>query len=205
MELDDFKSILQTRLADKPAAASVAEIEKAIRKKAGSVTGRLKQSLRLEIAMSVLLAAACAWMGLHWPYLYVQGIAVLAVGYGLLFLYLLCRLYKKILSYERSSPSVREGLKLTIHILERFTRHYFQFNMFMLPAAFVFGLISGYLDISARGGNTGFSWTKAAVFYFAFFIAWSVLMYFFSKWYIRKQYGNHLQQLKEQLNDIENG
>ncbi len=205
MELDEFKSLLQSGPGENPGAASILEMEKKIRKKAGSVTGQLKQSIRLEFAMSGLLVAACAWMGLHWPYLYVQCIAVLAVGYCILFLYFLWTLHKKIIFYERSSPSVLEGLAQTIDILERFIRLYFQFNMFMLPVAFVVGLITGYLTISAQGSNTGFSWAKAGLFYMAFFIAWSVFMYFFSKWYIKKQYSSHLQQLKEQLEDIKNG
>lgn len=205
MELDEFKSLIQSKPADTAAVASIPEMEKAFRKKAGATTGKLKQSIRLEFALSGLLAAACAWMGLHWPYLYVQGIALLAAGYCMLFLYFLWTLYKKIIFYEHSCPSVLEGLELTIGILERFTRLYFQFTICMLPVAFIAGLITGYLHISALGSSVGFSWTKAGLFYIAFFITWSVFMYYFSKWYIKKQYGNHLQQLKEQLKDIKNG
>ena len=205
MELDEFKTLLQLQPADKPASPSVVEIEKAIRAKTGTVTMKLKQNILLELALCCLLAAACVWMGIHWHYFYVRCIAVFAVGYCLLFLYFLWALYKKILFYERSAPSVRQGLEQFIGILERFARLYFQFNMFMLPVAFVAGLLSGYLDISTHSGNIGFNWMKAGLFYTAFFIAWSVFMYVFSRWYIKKQYGNYLQQLKEQLKDIKNG
>lgn len=205
MELDEFKSLLQSGPADPPAMATMPDMEKIRRSRAGSVTGQLKQSIRLEFALCCLLAAACAWMGWHWPYLYVQSIAVLAAGYCVVFLYFLRRLYKKIIYYEHAAPAVREGLEQTIGILERFGRLYFQFNMFMLPVAFVLGLITGYLDISVQAAGIGFSFTKAASVYIAFFLSWSVFMYFFSKWYIKKQYGNHLKQLKEQLEDIKNG
>lgn len=205
MELDEFKSILQSKPEAPTGTASIAEMERAVGRKVLTATGRLKQSILLEFVLSALLVAACGWMGWHWPYLYVKGIAVLAVSYCLIFLYFLRMLYKKIVFYEHSSPAVMERLEQTIDILERFTRLYFQFNMLMLPIAFIIGGITGYLDISAQGNSIGFSWAKAVAFYIAFFVAWSAFMYFFSKWYIKKQYGNHLLQLKEQLKDIKNG
>jgi len=100
---------------------------------------------------------------------------------------------------------VREGLQRVIAIIEEFTRLYFQFTMITLPIAFIFGLISGFLSLNGGAGIKNFNWQKAIFFYTCWFIFWSFIMYFFSKWYIKKLYGNYLQQLKDQLKDIENG
>jgi hypothetical protein len=77
--------------------------------------------------------------------------------------------------------------------------------MGLLPVIFIFGLITGYLNVSQQGLIRQFQWSKGIIFYTIAFMAWSVIIYFFSRWYIRKLYGNYLLQLQQQLKDMENG
>jgi hypothetical protein len=134
-----------------------------------------------------------------------RAIVGLSVFVCLFFAVYLLQLTKKINYYETTSFSVKESLQQVIDILSRFIQHYFQITMIMLPAAFIFGLVTGYMDITSNLAIKHFNWTRGLVFYCAFFIFWSIFTYFFTKWYIRKMYGKYLQQLKEQLKELENG
>ena len=107
--------------------------------------------------------------------------------------------------YEGMTASLKQSLQLIINIVTRFTRLYFRISIGLLPVIFIFGLITGYLDIAAQGLLPRIQWSRGLGVYTIVFIAWSVIIYFFSKWYIRKLYGKYLLQLRQQLKEIENG
>jgi len=205
MELDEFKQ--RFKETEKPATTqrSAGELEGYIRKRAGSVISNIKRSILFELVACFLFVATAGWAWFAYPISYVRAFSLLSVCFCCFLLIYLAALYKKISVYEKASLAVKNGLQQVIDILEQFTRAYFQFTMITLPIAFVFGLITGFLNIYDKAGATKFDWNKAMLFYTAWFVFWSVMMYFFSKWYIKKLYGNYLQQLKGQLKDIENG
>jgi len=205
MELDDFKSVLKTKLEEPAQQRSARELEQSIRRRAASIVDKIKRNIVLEIAMSFLfLLLACT--GVRNPLLYVKGIFIIIAITSPLFIVYLALLYRKILFYENNTPAVKEGLQQVIDILQRFTRLYFRFTMWILPLVFVLGLVTGYLDVVRQPQLVnGFHWGKSFTWYLALFAAWSVITYFFAKWYIKRLYGNYLEQLKASLEDLENG
>ncbi|MEO5592940.1 MAG: hypothetical protein ABIR15_10780 [Chitinophagaceae bacterium] len=206
MELDEFKQRVKESVEQEQTALhSAYELEGYTHKRTRSIINHIKRSILFELMASILFIVAAVWIWFSYPVPYVRVFSLLAFCICFFLLFYLSALHKKINIYEKSPQSVRTGLQQVITILEQFTRVYFQFTMITLPIAFIFGLITGFFTIHDDNGIINFNWQKAILLYTCLFIFWSASMYFFSRWYIRKLYGNYLQQLKEQLKDIENG
>jgi len=205
MELDEFKMVLKMRAVEDSTQHTTGELQQYIHRKTASVIDKVKQSILFEFIVSIFFVVTFAWAWFRYPFFYVRCFAALSIALCIFFLTYLVSLYKTINYHTQSSPAVKDSLLQIIDILQRFTRLYFKLTMIMLPVAFIFGLITGYLDVSSDITIKHFNWIKGILFYTGWFIFWSAIMYFFTKWYIKKLYGNYLHQLKEQLKELENG
>jgi hypothetical protein len=205
MELDEFKLVLKSKTAEDVEQHSASELEKYIRRRTTSIIGKIKQSMWFEFTVTLFFVATFSYAWFRYHFLYVRAFSGLAIVLCFFFFIYLAKLYKKITSYEQTSFAVKESLQQIIYILRRFTRLYFQLTMIMLPVAFIFGLITGYLEIQGGIAIKNFNWLRGIIFYTSLFIFWSATTWFFTKWYIKKLYGNYLEQLKEQLKELENG
>ncbi|HEY4150382.1 MAG TPA: hypothetical protein VGM41_15695 [Chitinophagaceae bacterium] len=205
MELDDFKSVLRTKLEEPLQLRSPRELERSIHSKTNSIIGKIKRSIVFELLIN-LLFLPIAWAGIHYSLLYVRCIFIVVAIGCFLFMTYTALFYRRILFFEKNIPAVKERLQQVIDLLQRFTRLYFRFTMWVLPLVFLLGLVTGYRDIITRPELAhGFRWVRGFLFYALFFAGWSVMMYFFAKWYIKRLYGNYLEQLKASLKDLENG
>jgi len=205
MELDEFKQLYKEKNAVETVSHSANELEAYLRKNTHSITGKIKRSIWFEAVLSILLFAVSVWAWFIYPARFVRVFSMLTIFLCCIFLICLAALYKKIIAFEHATPAIKTSLRQLIAILQQFTRLYFQFTMVTLPIAFIFGLITGYLDVSGNTALKNFNWLRGILFYTGWFLLWSAIMYFFTRWYIRKLYGNYLLQLQQQLKDIENG
>jgi hypothetical protein len=206
MELDELKMLINARLEEGIHAQNTATLEAAVRQKTRSVTSKIKKSIAFEFAAFVLCIIVAIVCWLVYPSVLVRLFCVAVWIFCLVFSAYLYPLYRKIIFYESVPGTVKENLQQLIVIISRFTSLYFRISMGLLPVIYVFGLIIGYLDVSKQGLLEQFHLSKQMLVYGVIFIAcWSIIIYFLSKWYIRKLYGNHLLQLQQQLKDIENG
>jgi hypothetical protein len=206
MELDELKSDLKLKLENTGATRSSNTLEQYIHQRSLSVIDKIKRNLYVEILFCLICLLGFIWIYFHNSSLVIRFFMVLGSITAVLTVVYLATLRKKIILQELTTASIRENLSRIIIILNLFTRVYFQISMIMLPLAFVAGIILGYMNISAYPENMKtFNWSRSLLFYIVFFSGWSILMYFFAKWYIKKLYGNYLQQLKEQLKELENG
>jgi len=205
MELDDFKQLYRENDSEDRATHSAGELEDCMRSKTRSITGKIKRSILFEFVVAVFFVALALWSWFHYPSRLTRPFAMLTIALCCIFFLYLGALYKKIVAYEKAPPAVKDGLRQVITILQQFTRLYFQFTMITLPIVFIFGLIAGYLEITGDARVQFFNWFRGILFYTIAFILWWIIMYFFTRWYIKKLYGNYLMQLQQQLKDIENG
>jgi len=206
MELDDFKTILKTTLEARAPSHSATRLEQSIHHRTVSILDKIRRNIVWEMLVCLLFVPLCIWAWQRYPFLYTRLFYVLVTFICLLFAGYLLRLYKKIRFYEKADLAVKERLVQIIDILQRFTRLYYRFSMGVLPVAFVLGLITGYLDVMHQPLLArDFRWTKGLFVYIGLFAGWSLLMYVFAKWYIRKLYGNYLSVIRMQLEELENG
>lgn len=205
MELDEIIILLKQTLEEDNHVQSAPVLKSPGGKRSRSVISTIKRNIWLEFAAVVVCTAIAAWMWIIYTSLPAHFFCTATWIFSLIFCGYLYALYRKIIFYETAQLTVKENLQQVILIVKRFTRLYFRISMGLLPVIFIFGLIAGYMDISQQNLLQQFHWSKGLIFYSIFFIAWSVLIYFFAKWYIRKLYGNYLLQLQQQLKEIENG
>lgn len=205
MELDEYKMRLKDRQPGEALLPSADELEGYIRKRTNSIADKIKRSIQFELAACIVFVGAAVWSWFTYPIAYVRAFSLLCICLCCFLLPYMGAVYRKITAYEKAPMPVKNSLQQVIAILEQFIRVYFQFSMITLPILFIFGLITGILSVKGTAMPQHFNWQRAMLYYTGWFIFWSAFMYFFSKWYIKKLYGNHLQQLKEQLKDIENG
>jgi hypothetical protein len=206
MELDDFKTLLKARLETQAPALSAAELEQSIHRKSVSILGKIKRSIAWELVPGIVLTLAGAWVWERYPSLSNRFFSTLMLLVCIFFVVQLAGLYKKIIRFEKANQPVKERLSQIIDILQRFTRLYFRFSMSILPVAFVLGLVTGYADIMRQPFLAqNFHWARGLAAYIILFAAWSAIAYVFSKWYIKKLYGNYLNDIRNQLEDLENG
>ncbi len=205
MELDEFKQILQSIKSEEHFVHSDETLQRIIHSKTSSVIDKIKKSIVFEFAVGIIFIAASIWTWFSYPGGYVRPFSMLTIMLCCYFFIYLFNLYRKMNTYESASPAVREKLQQVINILQEFVRVYFQLSILVLLIAFIFGLITGYLRVAGDAAIIKFNWQRALFLYIGWFAIWSVFTYFFSKWYVKRLYGNYLQQLKGHLKDLENG
>ncbi|MEN9686095.1 MAG: hypothetical protein RLZZ28_1881 [Bacteroidota bacterium] len=207
MELDELKSQLKEKLATDHTGRSDADIAFLLRAKTNSVIGKLKKSLRKEIFLGVLVLLPLGYIGIASEYrslrIYFSVTAVLCAA----FLGLLIYLIKRINRLSVDILPVSRNLTEIVRIIEEFIRRYFQFTMALVPVCLIFAFFLGYHEPKHIDGLDHFvqlqldaRWKLWLVV--IYLIGFTVLVYYFTKWYLRKLYGNYLAELKECMKEL---
>lgn len=208
MDLDELKYQLNKKLSADHNSRSDADFAALLKKKTGSVIGKLRRSLIIEVVLCVLFAAAMAYVSLitsHWSLrLYFGVFTVLMIVFMFILFYLLRRTSR----LSASSMPVKSNLQDFLNLLEEFVKRYFQFTMALLPICFAFSLLLSYADpiripeteklvlkiFSAR-------W-QVYVFMIVYITALGIGVYYFTKWYLKKLYGNYLNELRSCIAEL---
>lgn len=200
MELDEFKQTYQ-RFGSSFHRKSNEELQKILHNQVDSVLEKIKRSLRLEILFALLFLLFVTYVLVTFHGTYLKLLASLILGFSLLFIKYLIILSQKIKAYYAASHSVTDNIKQLIVIINRFIRLYFQITMVFAPVVCI--LVS--VTIITDEDNAFISVTLSNILiYSTASLVWCVLMYFFTRWYLKLLYGKHLQHLKNHLSELEN-
>lgn len=203
MELDDFKTQLKNKLSSDHTGRSLEDIATLLTKKTQSVIGKLKKSLRFEIYSGIGISLLFWYIGLFSNYrtfsIYFSVCAFLSMGFIGLLIYLL----KRTNQLSSTSLPVKSNLQTIVTIIQDFCKRYFQFTMGLLPVCFIFAFVLGYqeqdhipqMDRLAKSLFLS-QWKVVVVFMIIYMGGLSLGVYYFTKWYLKKLYGNYLTQLK---------
>ena len=202
MELDDIKTQLKDKLSSDHTGRSQEDIASLLTKKTQSVICKLKKSLRFEIYSGITISLIFWYIGLTSNYptfnIYFSVFAFLSLGFIGLLIYLL----KRTNQLSNNLLPVKNNLYTIVTIIEEFCKRYFQFTMGLLPVCFIFAFVLGYHEQDPipkmdRLANSLFSsqW-KVVVFILVYLGGLSIGVYYFTKWYLKKLYGNYVTQLK---------
>lgn len=187
-ELEEIKEVLRVRLNEKrPDAPS---LHPGLLQRSSGTVSNLKRSLRFEMIACVAFLALTIISPLVLP---VKGMVIYAVvvgSYCLLFLGYLSRLARRLDILHRQVPSTLRSLETIHSIIKEYTRLYFRLCLLSVPV--FFGLAFASLGNGASLGAE----------HILVVIAWTIIIYVFSKWYLRRLYGDHLAQLEININDL---
>lgn len=201
MELDDLKSIWKQ---DKPGfePKKEAEIASMIKGRSNTIISKLKRSVWFELIFTIVCGLAlgiCALMlesgALMWT---IISLIVLFVSY--LFYYV-----KKILLLNRFDSST-ENLKNSLqHLFDRLTTYltfYKRSYAILYPVYFCLGLLFGALEKGLDDFLNRLSQPKTIVLLVSLAVVFFFCTVWITNWYLKKLYGNHLDKLKELLNEL---
>jgi hypothetical protein len=210
MDLDQIKKQLKKQLEDSDRfEMSVGNVDSLSRIKANSVTDKIKKSLITEIVFSIFFIMVLVYVVFTTQF---ESIRIYFSTFIILvsfFVALLVYLYNKTIKLTASSLTVIQNLKALYGLLSEFVKRYFQFTMILIPVCLLF---SGYLAYSDEQSHINSFSISAIKFennhntlvFFLFLLGLFIGgMYFFTKWYLKKLYGNHLEHLKEMIVQLE--
>lgn len=209
MELDELKYQLNQKLANDHASRSNADLSALLKKKTFSVIGKLKRSLIIELVLCILFFAAMLYVCFVTDYwsirLYFGVFTVLLLAMTFILFYL----YRRTNELSNADRPVKSNLHTLVSLLEEFVKRYFQFTMALLPICFMFSLILSYAEPIEIPEIEKFSikvftarW-QVMVFLGVYMITLAVVLYYFTKWYLKKLYGNYLKELKQYINELD--
>jgi hypothetical protein len=208
MELDEFKDILNQQLATDHLYRSEADIAALLRKKAHSIIVKIKKSLWFEIFSCIVIMLLFGYLGLSSKYssmnIYFSAFTLVFVPFTIILFYLL----KKINRLNTNSLSVKNNLQSIVSILEEFMKRYFQFTMVLIPICFVFAFFLGYTEkqpiepIDQIILKYKPSYSFITIFTFVYMTSLTAGIYYFTKWYLKKLYGNYVNELKIYINEL---
>ena len=203
MEPDELKELLQTRI--RPVQhKSVHELAGYYKKNSRSVINRIKRSIVLELAFGLLFILFIIPVMVLIDGDYTRIFCMLMLTYALFFLTYLFRLYVQIQHNSSTDTTIADHIKQVITIIENFKRHYFRLTVLFVPVALLFAFTAGFLDRMQPGAAFGgiIAWQRTLL-YAGCCILWCMLMYAFTKRYVKRLYGSHLQHLRNQLHALE--
>lgn len=209
MELDELKYQLNQKLTTDHASRSNADISALLKKKTHSVISKLKRSLIIEMVLCVLFFTAMLYVCFVTSYwsirLYFGAFTIITI----LMVFVLYYLYRRTSALSNSDQPIKNNLQTLVGLLEEFVKRYFQFTMALLPVCFMFSLILSYVDpveipeIEKFSVNVFTARWQVMVFLGLYMIALAVSVYYFTKWYLKKLYGNYLNELKQYIAELD--
>ena len=202
MNLDDLKIQLNKKLEENQSfEMMLGGVSRFKNFSSSSVAQKIKNSLITEILFSVIMLLIFICVTAFSKYESIKiyfGIFAIVI---LLFTVLLVFLLKKTNDLTASSLTVKQNLKSLHSLLSDFLKKYFQFTMLLIPICLIFSGYLGYTD-AQQNINTFYiipssvNLKKQMIFILVFLVLFIVGMYYFTKWYLKKLYGNHLKELE---------
>jgi hypothetical protein len=210
MELDELKILLKEKLNTRLSEKSTEDISALLTKKAQSVIDKIKRSLWIEIIACCVFTIACAVVGIFGKFaslrIYFSIFAVLCF----LFLPILWFLLKKSKKVSNTSLPVKSNLQFLVKILKEYVKRYFQLTMALIPITILIAFSLGYSDANLHNPElhnpffpTLNGSTRSIIFVVTYLILFSVGMYYVTKWYLKKFYGNYIDQLEGLIKELE--
>ena len=202
MELDDLKSIWKQ---DKPGfePKREAEIASMIKGRSNSIISKLKRSVWFEliftIVCSIILGIYAVTLdngALMWT---IISLLVLFVSY--LFYYV-----KKIILLNQFNPStenLKNGLQNLLDRLTTYLNFYKRSYAILYPVYFCLGLLYGAMEQGLDEFLQRLSQPKVIIYLIVLAGVFFLFTIWITNWYLRKLYGNHLDKLKELLNELQ--
>jgi hypothetical protein len=201
MELDDLKTLLQAQ--DDYRQLTPDDLRNMLGKKSKSIIAKLMKSIRFELLFCIIGSCICAAIILSVQWWVIKVYVLAALVMILLFIPLHFYLLKTTNKLGNTALPVKENLVKIASIIALYKKRYLQFTIAMMPVWTSFACILSYSDnhdLTIASITIKF-W--AALFVLLYFVVTTIGIYFFTKWYLKKLYGNYLDQLTQLITELQ--
>ena len=209
MELDELKSQLKNKLSGE-GNKTVQDLGGMLYKRRGTLVSKLTKNLYLEMGMALLFGAVFIYLANQSKLFTIQtGFSIIAVV-CFVFAIAIALLIKKVAWLTKEAHPLKTSLEALIKILRLFVKRYFQFIVLLVPVCFFLSYWIGYNE-PVRPQNIQISYSVNTipndVSVYLFFVVYSVAIiagvFFIARWYLRKLYVNYINELRTQLQDLQ--
>lgn len=208
MELDELKALIQDRMERVQQPKSQAEFVLLLGKKTHSVAEKIRRNLLLEMIISVVFVFVCLACS------FLSSLTSMRVYFGvftvicILFIPLLYILYNKTKKLTGNVMPLKSNVQALIDLITQYTKLYFRLTMALIPISLIMATSLLYLDYNASVEDANIlsqiidsplKITVIVLYFTAFFAG----MYYFTRWYLKKLYGNYVLQLKGVVKELD--
>lgn len=201
MELDNLKTIWNSTLSFQP--KDEGEIASMLNKNSQSVVSKLKRNVWLEMVFTLTTGIAL----LIYAILLENG-SLKWTSVSLLAVFILYSVYntKKLLLLNRFDPgqaNLKRTLETLVEDLTAYLKFYKRSYAILYPAYFILMLIFALLERGTDEFVRVLNKPEIILYLVGTCIMFFVCSIWLTGWYIRKMYGDHLQKLKDLLQDLQ--
>lgn len=200
MELDDLKNIWQKSESFQPKREE--EIFFMLKKRSKSIITKLKWSVWFELSFTILAGLLLLYYSftipsgaLRWS---VVAFLVMFLGYIIYYVKKLRMLRR----FEESSENIKTNLENLISDLEAYLKFYEKSYTIMYPFYVVLVFLFVIIDQGVNQFIESMKDWKMILRLVILIGVFVVSSLWFTKWYLKKLYGNHLKKLRELLSDL---
>ena len=199
MELEKLKEMLN-QSATSNNEVSATSLQKILNTKSKSVVGKMKRNLLIELSIMVLFYGYIVFkyfnqmMGFIW-------ILIIVELFYLIYFLIKYRLLNRL---ECPSCEIQSNLKQQLNTLDRLLRFYLWSGVLVVPMTALSACWIGYTYYTSPGElpqEPSFLLLTSAIILAATLLL-CIPLYFFTKWYIRKLYGAHIEKLKMMMQEL---
>lgn len=210
MELDELKLLINERIERVQLEKSPDDIALMLSKSTNSVVGKIIRSLIIELVVSVIFTIACIAVALFGAYNSLRiyfGIFAVVCAVFIPVLYIKLNKTRRLTS---SAMPVKKNLQTLIALIKAYIKRYFQLTMALIPVSLIISFMLGYNDENSNSADLSNPFFTGIInsplkltFIIVYIIIFTIGMYYFTKWYLKKLYGNYIHQLEELLDELE--
>lgn len=208
MELENFRRTWQqVAPAEAQPALDTVALERLLARRSSSPVAKMRRNVWLEIGFAVLGLIAS---GMMLVYTSTDHNRAMAAWVGLICL-ISCVYYRRkvavLHSLNDANGPLREQVERQLSNLRSLTKLYYQATMWTLPVSFGIGFLFPVVRIQQdpEGQYQLLLWGGLLLIGALTFFLGYVFLRYFTRWYIQRLYGQHLDRLEAILRDLQPG
>ena len=208
MELDSLKEIWKEAEGKNSAPAAGEEIMAMLNKSSNSPIARMMRNVLIEMILIIVLFGAVAiyyFIAFNGKFSSIASVCTVLAALCTFYYY---RKWKLLQSMQCIACQVKSNLDRQVKTLEKYIRFYFLSGTAMVPLVFIFLGLLFYYKFPAGSlkpifpppgeinSTTWVGWVLSLILL-------TILAYCGNRWYVKRLYGQHIQQLKRLLEQME--
>lgn len=203
MELNDLRRHWQ-QPESSAAALSATQLRELLARQRDNLADKMRRNARWEMALAILMAGLMlgGFVLLH------KAVYQLYTGFSLLLMLVLIYYYYRLLAMLRQmdepGSSVRRHLAQLCAGLRQMLRFNYKLTLWVLPWTLI--LIYGFFTGQLLAGKAKYSWQIWALAGGILLVLGAVVqvgVVYFTRWYMQRLYGQHLDRLEGQLHELD--
>lgn len=170
-----------------------------------NIVAVIRRNLLIElivVLVSVTIIAVCYFISFNGK---LQEVSWVYIVLAAVFVWYYLKKNRLLKEMQCTRCNVKSNLELQVKMLEKYVRLYLFIGTAMVPVVLLFFYALFYYKhiIMFPSTSVGRSEVTFALLYLFFTAIFTIVLYFFHRWYINRLYGRYIQKLKSLLYEME--